>query len=63
MVGKLVRETIQLRRSYDCKHEWTRINEKEEQCSRCGVIVTEEGKKNLERMASAFHGKLLVCPW
>jgi hypothetical protein len=51
MVAGLVMQTIQLMRMGKCKHEnWEMINDHEDQCSHCGVIATEEGKKNLERL-------------
>lgn len=51
MVAGLVMQTIQLMRMKKCKHEnWEMINDNEDQCSHCGVIATEEGKKNLERL-------------
>lgn len=57
MIGGLVRETIALRRAYDCTHAWKPLNAGEDQCSKCAVIATPEGKVNLERMTRAFHGR------
>ncbi len=50
-VGGLVRETILLARANRCDHEWVSYSGTEEQCTRCAVIATEEGKKELAAMA------------
>lgn len=50
MIGLLVRGTILLKRAQQCDHEWKRINETEEQCQKCTVIVTEAGKKHLAHL-------------
>ena len=57
IVGAVVRQTIQLRRAYDCSHAWVKDSPTEDRCTECGVIATEEGKKNLARMAARFHGR------
>ena len=67
-VGGLVRETVLLRRAYDCDHDWQPYAEPvppppsvgtgpAEQCTKCTVIVTAEGKKNLLAAADRFHGR------
>lgn len=56
MIGLLVRETICLIRAYKCSHTWDQINTEEEQCQHCKIIVTPEGKKNLEGMARRYNG-------
>lgn len=50
MIGVLVREAILMRRAEQCTHEWKRLNELEEQCQKCTIIVTEAGKKHLEAL-------------
>jgi hypothetical protein len=60
MIGLLVRETIALRRAYDCEHAWQPLSDASDgaqQCSRCGVIATPEGKRELARAADRFHGR------
>jgi len=60
VIGLLARETILLRRAYSCEHDWKPILGSplgEEQCIRCTVIVTPEGKAKLARAAAAFHGQ------
>lgn len=57
MIGLLVRDTIALRRAFDCKHDWKSINETEEQCSHCLVIATPAGKENLAKAAERFYGR------
>lgn len=57
MIGLLVRDTIALRRAYDCEHDWQRYNETEEQCNRCLVIVTPAGKENLAKATERFFGR------
>ena len=56
-VGIVVRETIQLQRAYACEHKWVPLNETEEQCSRCSIIATPEGKTYLARIADRFRPK------
>lgn len=56
-IGRLVSDTIQLRRAYSCDHDWRKFSDTEEQCHKCGVICTEDGKKNLARMAARFFGR------
>lgn len=52
LVGQVCAQAIRLKRMLDCPgHEWVRLNDDEDQCRRCGVIATEEGKRNLLRMA------------
>ena len=48
IVGKTVVQTIKLKRVYECNHVWEKLNDTEDQCKKCGVIVTENGKKYLE---------------
>ncbi len=59
-VTAVVMDTIRLRRAYDCErdglHEWKAVTPTEEQCQRCSIIATPEGKKSLARMAAGFHG-------
>lgn len=57
-VGQIVRQAIQYMRVMECVHVWVRLNdtdqwgdETEDQCLKCGIIATAEGKKNLERMS------------
>ena len=62
MIGLLARETILLRRSYDCAHEWVpyaqeQPGSQEEQCVKCTIIATPEGKQHHARMAARFHGR------
>lgn len=52
-IGALVRETILLKRAYECDHEWVHHSETEDQCVRCTVIATPEGKKYLASRRSA----------
>jgi len=49
-VGQIVVQTIRTKRALECTHEWVKLNDTEDQCKRCGVIATEEGKRNLERL-------------
>lgn len=58
----LARETVALRRAYDCTHEWVRVNETEEQCSRCGLVATEAGKANLRAMTVSWHRRRGTTP-
>lgn len=46
-VGFVARANILLMRAQNCDHVWKRINDTEEQCEKCTVIVTEEGKQRL----------------
>ncbi len=48
-VGQIVHHAIGLMRVAQCQHEWVHLNDTEDRCTRCRVIATEEGKKNLER--------------
>lgn len=59
MIGLLARETIALRRAYDCEHVWQSWNAAEDTCCKCGVIATPDGKKALARAADRFHGRAL----
>lgn len=54
-VFALVRETVALRRAYDCAHRWVKATEAEEQCAHCGVIATAVGKANLRAMTVSWH--------
>ena len=56
-VGGLVRETIALKRAYTCEHEWKPLNAGEDQCQRCTVIATPEGKESLARISAHYRGK------
>ena len=60
IVAGIVMDTIRLRRAYDCErdqlHEWKPVTPTEEQCQRCSIIATAEGKESLARMAASFHG-------
>ena len=56
-VGFLVRHTILLQRVYLCDHEWGYLNDSEEQCVRCSVIATLQGKDHLARMARTSNGR------
>lgn len=56
-VAALVIDTIRLRRAYDCAHDWQRLNETEEQCSKCTIIATPDGKKHLQMLSDRFHGR------
>lgn len=49
-VGQIVADTIRFQRVTRCDHEWENLNDTEDRCPKCGVIATEAGKKNLERM-------------
>ncbi len=53
MIGLLVRETILMARVFRCAHTWTKHSEAEDQCSKCGVLATPEGKAELERRQNA----------
>jgi hypothetical protein len=56
-VGLIVRGAILMKRAETCDHIWVRINETEEQCQLCTVIVTEQGKKMLmARRRRCVHG-------
>ncbi len=57
MIGLLARETIGLMRAYRCQHEWVRLNDQEEQCTRCTIIATQDGKKTLAVAAARFRGR------
>jgi hypothetical protein len=71
-VGHLVRETVLLRRSYDCDHKWVALPAAdpptqfpEEQCSCCSFIVggnvpVEQAKLTLKRMSNNFHGRRML---
>src|SRR5574343_1441647 len=50
LVSQIVSQTIGLRRALRCAHEWQYFNATEDQCTKCGVLATEEGKKNLARL-------------
>lgn len=52
IVGQVVRETLALKRALECEHEWATHSTTEEQCKRCLVIATAEGKATLARMAA-----------
>ncbi len=64
MIGLLVRETILLRRAYGCEHSWEKTKEckepDEEQCIKCTIVATKEGKVNLERATNVFYGRRVV---
>lgn len=53
-VGQLVRETLQLQRALLCDHDWKPFagESNTEQCARCEVVATPEGKKHLAALAS-----------
>lgn len=51
----LVRETVGLRRAYDCAHEWVKASETEQQCARCGILATPLGKENLRAATERWH--------
>jgi hypothetical protein len=59
-IGLLARETILLRRAYDCAHQWEPREPGWERCVRCGIEATPDGKAHLARMAARFHGRSLV---
>jgi hypothetical protein len=61
-VFALVRETVALRRAYDCTHSWVKATETEEQCAHCGVIATAEGKANLRAMTVSWHRRRGTTP-
>lgn len=46
-IFQLVRETIALARAYRCTHKWEKYSDTEDQCQNCGILATEDGKKNL----------------
>ncbi len=50
IVGQLVRETLAISRAMVCEHDWKVHNEREDQCEKCGVIATPEGKAHLARL-------------
>lgn len=56
MIGVLVRGAILLKRAQECDHVWARLNDTEEQCQKCTVIVTEAGKQHLERLKKRGEG-------
>jgi hypothetical protein len=61
MIAGLVRETILLRRAFDCEHVWASSDRPgEETCTRCTVSVTPEGKVELQRLADRFHRRFPV---
>jgi hypothetical protein len=48
-IFQIARETVFLARAYKCvPHDWERLNATEEQCKKCGIIATEQGKSHLE---------------
>ncbi len=49
-IGALIAETLAMKRAAECEHDWARLNDTEEQRSRCTVIATEQDKKNLAAM-------------
>lgn len=51
----LVRETVGLRRAYDCTHAWVKASGTEEQCARCGILATPIGKENLRAATERWH--------
>jgi len=56
-VAALCIDTIRLRSAYDCEHDWQRFSETEDQCTRCSVIATPDGKVKLKQLADRFHGR------
>lgn len=58
----LVRETVALRRAYDCTHRWVKATETEEQCACCGILATPEGKANLRTMTVGWHRRRGTTP-
>jgi len=51
----LVRETVGLRRAYDCTHAWVKASGTEEQCTQCGILATPIGKENLRAATERWH--------
>lgn len=54
-VAAVVIDTIRVQRAYDCTHDWQRLNEKEEQCTKCTIIATPDGKVRLQELAARYH--------
>lgn len=57
MIGLLVRETVALKRAFECEHEWAPYvhalpSNPEDQCSKCGIIATPAGKIALQKIAA-----------
>jgi hypothetical protein len=50
-VGQLVAETLALKRTLECEHEWDKYSDTEEQCKHCKAIVTPRGKEHLRKVA------------
>jgi len=55
VIGQIVNHMVRMRRVHECEHEWKDIGGGEEQCTRCTIIATPEGKVNLARITARYR--------